>query len=206
MATGGWFPKTNFALVALLKKIFAVVSKRHTIKLSWVKGRSKVTGNELADRAADAGRTSSLPLGGRFEAPGIPSVDHLRVIELLTDHALLSKDLALQHIIAKAASHTFDPITRVARKPWITAQTLDLIDKVAWACAVGGNHEQEQKLAKQVKKSARRDTANHTKKTMAEAAHDRTGKLLYDSIKSIKKGFTSKKLCLTKNGMPQPLD
>ncbi len=77
------------------------------------------------------------------------------------------------------------------------------------SAAVGehwGNTAQEANIQKLIKKSARKDKATHTKKAMAEAADDRTGKLLYNTIKSTKKGFTSEKLCLSKDGNPQPLD
>jgi len=50
MATGDWFPKTNYHIIAMLKKIYAVVTRHRKIQLQWVKGHSKVLGNELAER------------------------------------------------------------------------------------------------------------------------------------------------------------
>ncbi len=46
MATGDWFPKANYPVVAILQKTCRVVSSRRKLNLSCVKGHSKVLGNE----------------------------------------------------------------------------------------------------------------------------------------------------------------
>ncbi len=68
-----------------------------------------------------------------------------------------------------------------------------------------GNTALETSSQKLIKTPARGDKAAHTKESMAESAHDRTGELFYNNIKNTKKGFTSKKLRLSENGTPQPI-
>jgi ribonuclease HI len=51
VATGDWFPKTNYKLILTLKKVYTVVSGHKKIQLQWVKGHAKVLGNELAEHS-----------------------------------------------------------------------------------------------------------------------------------------------------------
>jgi hypothetical protein len=186
MATGDWFPKTNYHIVAVLKKVHTAVIRHRKIQLQWVKGHSKVIGNELADRAADRGGTALLPTGGRCSTNGTPTVDCLRLTEAgmpFIDNAELS---TLQKTISAAAHAAFELIICRARKPWISQGTLTLMDRAALARS-WGHTAQEQTIQKLIKKSARRDKAMHTKTALAEAAADKTGKLLYNNIKSTKK-------------------
>ncbi len=75
LGTGDSFPKPNFNIIAMLKKVCSAVSRHRKIDLQRVKGHSNVLGNELADRAAERGRTAVLPSGGRFAANGVPFID-----------------------------------------------------------------------------------------------------------------------------------
>jgi hypothetical protein len=69
-----------------------------------------------------------------------------------------------------------------------------------------GNTAHDASIQMLIKKFSRRDKAAHTKKAVAESAQDRPGKLLYNNIQNTKKGFTSKNLCLSKNGTPQQME
>ncbi len=188
----------------MLKKVNTIVIRRGKVPLQWVKGHSKVLGNELADRAADRGRTALLPTGGRYTDSGMPRVDITRLTATGMP-TVDNEDLAhLQHFISTAAFATFDPIARKARKPWISQAALTLIDRAALARS-WGHTAQEETIQKLIKKSARKDKARHIKKAMAEAAADKTGKLFDNNIKTLKTGFSSNKLCLHKGDTPQPL-
>ena len=143
MATGDWFPKTNYHIVAVLKKVHTAVIRHRKIQLQWVKGHSKVLGNDLADRAADRGRTALLPMGGRFSANGTPTVDIPRLAASGVPSIDNSELSSLQKTISAAADAAFDPIVRKARRPWISQCTLTLMDRAALARSWGHTAQEE---------------------------------------------------------------
>ncbi len=103
MSTGEWFPKTNYHIIATLRKVCGAVSKGQMIKLHWAKGHSKVLGNELAGRAADRGRSTILPTGGRYTIPCIPVMDLARVIATGSPSVSWAELSSLQNVISSAA-------------------------------------------------------------------------------------------------------
>ncbi len=133
------------------KKEYTAVGRHRNIKLHWVKGHSEVLGNELADRAADRGRTALFSTGGSCSTPDIFDID-LNSVVATGLRQLTGADLFfLQKIISTVAETAFAPVVREARKPWISQNTFALMNKEA-VTRNWGHTAQEANIQKLIKK------------------------------------------------------
>ena len=96
-------------------------------------------------------------------------------------------------------------IAKVPNKPWISQATLQLITQSKQARAAN-DPDWEASLHKQIRSQARRDRKQwlHDKLKFAQELRDPSGRELFASVKSVRKGFSPQKGSLKKDGKIQP--
>lgn len=67
----GWKLEHAPPIASLTRKLFRILAKQHTIRLYWVRGHSKVPGNERADKEAKRGAAAN---GGKSCSPNSPFI------------------------------------------------------------------------------------------------------------------------------------
>ena len=186
---GKWRPKTHKTLIQNAKRLLKTQGMTFTIE--WTKAHVGTEGNERGDRLAEQGKQSDEATGGRTQ----PLLPYAAPRQAPAQPKANLAEAALQ-----AAKDTFEPHRRRNKKPWITDNTLTLLDRARRAEAT--QSQDTKTLRNQAKRAARKDRIKWIHDQLQEdpSAH----RSAWTTIKNQKKGFVGAKKHLVVDGVPQP--
>lgn len=212
MARGIWKPKTGRTLVRTAQRIYKMLMEKGILfNWEWVKGHQGQALNEVAGRLAEQGKQEQTCKGGRHDNPRSTWLDPTAFSETsatqqdpFVNESLDSANDKITRAL-NVAETVFPKLAKVPNKPWISQVTLQLIAKSKQARAANDPQE-EAALHKQIRSQARKDRKQwlHDKLQLAEEQKDPSGRDLFASVKSMRKGFSPQKGTLKKNGKLQP--
>ena len=189
--TGRWRSKAHKPMVQRAQHLYRKSGLK--VNFKWTKAHVGTEGNEKADRLAEQGKRSETTTGGRTQP----------VLPLATTPHQAPQVSATQAVqaMAHAAKEHIPLATQVPRTPWITRETLQLLDQARKAEAA--QSDDAKTLRNKAKRSARKDRVNWVHAQLLQDPSG-TSSTVWNAVRRQKKGFVGKRSHLIVNNAPVP--